>query len=224
MSSILFQYATRSRQGNFFRGLDSIVNNVNSDNYLVNVVIDFDDPSMNDPYTINKIRDNYKNVQISIGRSRNKIDAINRLPQVKQDIIINHSDDMLFITKGFDDVIRQGFLDYYPDFDGVLHFNDSMQGANCMTMSIIGRKYFERDQYIYNHEYDSLWCDLEAQDVARARGKYHYMGEHIILFKHLHPSFGLAPMDAQYEKTEHIDVRSKDHDTYNRRKANNFYL
>lgn len=221
--SILFQYASRSRPENFFRGLKSITDNVASDNYLVNVVIDFDDTSMNDPYTINRIRD-IKNTQVSIGRSKNKICAINRMPQPKYDIIVNMSDDMLFTTKGFDNIIRQGFTDYYPNLDGVLFFNDGVQKANCMTMSIIGGTYFERDKYIYCPEYESLECDLEAMDVARMRGKIQYMGDHLQIFKHLHPSFGLAPMDAQYEKTEAMDVRNKDQDTYNRRKANNFYL
>lgn len=220
---ILYQYATRSRPDNFFRGLDSIVNNSTSDNYAINVVIDFDDTTMNNPEVISRIAQ-YRNTHVSIGRSVSKIDAINRLPQIKAEVVCNFSDDMIFIQKGFDEIIRQAFRDYYPNLDGVIHFNDGKQYLNCMTMSIIGRNYLTLDQYIYQPEYESLWCDLEAQEVARIRGKYQYMGDSLVIFNHLHPSFGLGDWDDQYRKTEAHGVRSSDEQVYIRRKANNYYL
>ena len=216
---ILYQFASRSRPQNFFRGMDSIVRNSVNLDYRIHVVSDWDDHTMNDSTTIARLKD-YPNTEICFGKSTSKINAINRLPQVTEDIIVNMSDDMLFTHNGFDEIIRQGFRDYFPDLDGAIHFPDGRQGANCMTMSIIGRKYFERDNYIYHPSYESLWCDLEAQEVAQSRGKYKYID--LQIFKHLHPSFGDAPMDAQYEKTESHQVRSKDEVVYRTRKANNF--
>jgi len=224
---ILFKYASRSRPRNFFRGLDSIVNNCASENYEVVMSFDKDDETMNNDGVIARLGD-YKEADkfsIYFGKSSNKIDAINRdLGDVEFDILVCMSDDMQFIYHAFDNAIRDAFTNFFPDLDGVVHFNDGMQRVNCMTMSIIGREYFKRDGWIYCPEYESLWCDVEAQEVARIRGKYKYMGDDLKIFRHLHPSFGLAPMDEQYTKTEHVEVRSRDGDTFERRKRNNFYI
>ena len=220
---ILYQFASRSRPQNFFTGMDSIVKNSISTDYRIHVVADWDDHSMNDSATIARLKE-YPNTEMCLGKSKNKIHAINRLPHIKEQIIVNMSDDMVFTHNGFDEIIRQGFKDYFPFLDGVLHFNDGRQRDNCMTMSIIGIAHFRKDGYIYHPSYESLWCDLEAQDVAKKRGKYHYMGDSLQIFKHLHPSFGDAPMDKQYEKTESWEVRSKDEEVYRKRKVNNFPL
>lgn len=224
---ILFKYASRSRPTNFFRGLDSIVKNcVSKDNEFI-FSFDKDDTTMNNEGVITRLN-NYEEVDrfsVIFGKSSNKIDAINRdVPQEGWDILVCMSDDMVFLQPSFDNTIRYAFTTFFPDLDGVIHFNDGSQRGNCMTMSIIGNKYYQRDGWIYCPEYESLECDVEAMEVARIRGKYKYIGDFPIIFKHLHPSFGLAPMDKQYEKTEGIDVRSKDRTTFDRRKANNFYI
>jgi hypothetical protein len=72
------------------------------------------------------------------------------------DILVVMSDDMVCVTHGWDDIIRQDMNENFPDTDGVLHYNDGNQKANVMTMSIIGRKYYKRDGYIYNPEYQSF--------------------------------------------------------------------
>lgn len=211
MPKILYKYASRSRPENFFRGLVNIVTNSRLD-YHVLATFDTNDESMNN-LDVRKRLDAFKNLTYIFGESKNKIDAINRdmefAPQF--DILINTSDDMLFIQEGFDEQIEK---DFAGDYDKVLHYDDGSQGSNCMTMSIIGREYYNRDKYIYDPRFESLWTDVVEQEKAKIRGCYKYMGDGNVLFRHLHPSFGLSRYDAQYNKTESIEVRTRDYETY----------
>lgn len=204
---ILFKYTTRSRRSNFLRGYDSIVNNVNSDNYHILISIDKDDSTM---FPLPDLKGNHT---IIVGNSKNKIHAINRdvnefTTLCDWDIIVNMSDDMIFTVKGFDDIIRQ----YFDNLDLCLHFPDQNQGQNCMTMSILGREYYKRDNFIYHPEFESLWVDIVAQEEAQIRDCYKFVNQNI--FIHLHPSFGQAHYDAQYQKTEEWGVRQRDYATY----------
>ncbi len=222
---ILFKYTTRSRRSNFLRGIDSIIDNLSDkENCHIYTTFDVDDDKMR---PLPEIKGNHTYIA---GTSKSKIDAINRdmdfiNSQYDWQIIINMSDDMVFIQKGFDDIIRKEFTDgNLTNLDQYIHFNDGNQKANVSTMHIVGRDYYNRDNYIYNPEYKSLWCDVENDIVAKLRGCYKYVGDNVRLFSHLHPSFGLAPNDEQYMKTEHRDMWIADEQTFNKRKQNNFYV
>jgi len=222
---ILFKYTTRSRRSNFLRGIDSIIDNLaDKENYHIYTTFDVDDDKMR---PLPEIKGNHTYIA---GTSKSKIDAINRdmdfiNSQYDWQIIINMSDDMVFIQKGFDDIIRKEFTDgSITNLDQYIHFNDGNQKANVSTMHIVGRDYYNRDNYIYNPEYKSLWCDVENDMVAKLRGCYKYVGDNIRLFSHLHPAWGLAPNDEQYMKTEHRDMWIADEQTFNKRKQNNFYV
>lgn len=229
---ILFKYTTRSRRSNFLRGIDSIINNLsNKQDYHIFTSIDVDDESM-DP--IPKINGNHTYIA---GTSTGKINAINRdmdyiNSQYDWDILVTMSDDMMFIERGFDDVIRKSFyvINYYnklkigENLDQYIHFNDGNQRDNVCTMHIVGREYYNRFNYIYNPEYISLWCDVENDLVAKQLGCYKYMGDTPLLFKHLHPAWGFGIHDEQYKKTESREMWIKDEQTFNKRKSNNFGL
>lgn len=218
---ILYKFASRSRPEKFFHVLDNIKDMSMSDNYIVLATLDDDDTSMTEQKErLNK----YKNLEVAWGKSFNKIHAINRdMDKVKEwDILVNMSDDMMFIVRNFDEAIRDKVRKHLPDGDCLIHFPDQNQGPNCMTMSVMDRKYFERDKYIYHPSYVSLWCDLEAAEVGKLRGRYFY--EPVRIFNHYHPSFFQCAMDDQYKKTESWNVRSADEQTYNYRKANNFFI
>lgn len=205
---ILFVFATRSRPQKCNEAINSVLNNLSSDNYEIILTTDDDDKTMREA-TIPIC-----NVKHCKGASANKISAINRGMTLagEYSILIVLSDDMRFITKGFDDILREDMQKHFPDLDGVLHYPDQHQGSNCMTMSIMGRKYYERDGFIYNPRFESLWSDIVAQEQAQIRDKYKFIDTR--LFDHLHPSFGDTPYDAQYQKTEDISVRSRDYQTY----------
>lgn len=227
---ILIKYATRSRRSNFLRGIDSIRYNLaDKENCHVLITVDDDDDKMHPLPVLHGI--NYSYVT---GTSESKIHAINRgMDQVPEnfkdwDILVCMSDDMVFNVRGFDEEIRKKFYDGLADpyyvlpkkLDRFLHLPDGNRTDLC-TMSIIGRDYYNRDGYIYNPEYKSLYCDDEAQQVAKIRGCYLYVNQQI--FEHLHPAYGKAEFDRQYQHTEAIG-NTVDRETFNRRKEANFGL
>lgn len=218
---ILFKFATRSRPEKFLKGIENINKHISiSMGSEIVVSYDKDDQTMNDQ-VFNRAKESEIDLYLYSGWSKNKVYAINRDVEKHRDwdILVNFSDDMEFIVPGFDGIIRKDMMENFPDTDGVLHYPDGNHYHDkLMTMSIIGRKYYERDGYIYHPDYISVWCDNEAMEVAKMRGKYKFIDHH--LFNHNHPAWGKAQFDEQYRITEsyyHIDEQ-----TYNRRKQNGF--
>jgi hypothetical protein len=190
----------------------------NREDYHVLISVDKDDQSM---YPLPVLDGNHTFV---VGKSKNKIDAINRDLydfDYDWDILINMSDDMIFTKKGFDDIIR---AEFYNDFNQYLHFNDGNQKCNVCTMHIVGRNYYDRFKYIYHPDYISLWSDVENDIVAKQLGCYKYMGDNVQLFRHLHPAWGLAKQDELSIKTEDRALWVADEITFNKRKRINFGL
>ena len=225
---ILFKYASRSRAIKFFSGLDNIIQNLSDlENFCILVSLDLDDIVMNNPYTIQKLTDYVRkypeNIIIKFGNSKNKIDAINRdVNEIKEkfnfDILVNFSDDMEFIQHSFDEIIRNKFSVHYPDTDGNIYFNDGFVGDKISTMSIIGRKYYDKFNYIYHPSYHSLWCDNEYTELAKRNQKLMYFPENI--YKHNHPSNVGGFIDEQLIKTEGFS--EIDRQNYEQRLNNNF--
>lgn len=196
---IAFKFPSRSRPEKFKAAILNIKEKCKTD-FDIYATLDNDDTSM-------KALDRWMS-DVGIftiwGQSNNKIHAVNRgMDQLGHwDILVCMSDDMEILTNGFDEVLRNDMVKNFPDLDGVLHYNDGMQKSNVMTMSIMGRKYYDRFGYIYNPGYQSLWCDVEATEVAYMLGKYKYMGNEPLHIRHNHPAWGLTDWDAQYRKTE----------------------
>ena len=220
---IIYPFASRSRPDKFIACVENIYINSRNKDFTILASLDIDDTSMNNEVMIDKMK-RYDKLYPIWGHSKNKIDAINRtMTQAPEyDLLINMSDDMMFIEKGYDEIIEQEMNKYFPEGDCLLHFPDQNQGKNCMTMSIMDKKYYERSNYIYFDGYESLWCDKEAEDVGKLLGRYRFVNKRI--FNHYHPSFGHVSYDDQYNKTEGMDVRNRDAQTYLHRKDNNFFL
>jgi hypothetical protein len=212
---IAFKFTTRSRPDLFHRGMKSIIDNLSDkENYSILVTCDSDDKTMIDAWKQYPT----KKVQFVYGTSFSKIDAINRDLQYLNcefDILINMSDDMVFVKHGFDEVIR---ADFENDTDLCLHYPDGYRN-DIITMAILGKEYFNRFGYIYHWKYTSLYCDNEMTDVAKMLDAYKF--NEALIFKHLHPSNEKdVKLDAQYQFTEsfyHIDK-----DVYENRKSTNF--
>lgn len=225
---ILFKYASRSRAIKFFSGLDNILQNLSDlENFCILVSLDVDDITMNNPTTINKLTDYVRKypekIIVKFGNSKSKIDAINRdVNEIKEkydfDILVNFSDDMEFIQHSFDDVIRDKFFCHYADTDGNIYFNDGFVGDRISTMSIIGRKYYDKFNYIYHPSYHSLWCDNEYTKLAQINQKIIYFPERI--FNHNHPANVGGFIDEQLVKTESFS--ELDRQNYEQRLNNNF--
>lgn len=221
--TILYQYASRSRPQRFFEGLANILTlQHDKDNFFIHCVLDEDDQTIDGNFLKQAATyaERYPGkILWNFGQSTGKINAINRkLPSVHWDILVNFSDDMEFTRVNFDLLIRQDFDVYGNDI--FVHFPDQDAGAELPTMSIMGRKYFEHDGYIYHPSYVSLWSDNEARDVAIIRGKYKF--DNTRIFHHLLPALGYLPRDPQFDYQQ--SFFEEDKRNYERRKAINFDL
>ena len=219
---LLIKFPTRGRTLKFLNTL-SKYRNLLSNNIDVTFLItmDSDDTDMNCEF-VKEVLDQYKNVVYSYGNSKTKIDAVNAdINMITDwDILLLASDDMIPKVKNYDEIIVSKMRHWFPDTDGVLWFNDGHQGDKLNTLSILGRKYYERFNYIYNPEYKSTWCDNEFMDVANILGKQIYFPE--IIIKHEHPDVGFGERD-----NVHIgNMINEKHDmeTYHKNKLKNFGL
>lgn len=214
---ILFKYPSRQRPQRFFEGLDNIAQLVsNKNDYIISCTLDTDDATMNNEEVITRIH-SYPNTSIAWGVSRSKIDAVNRSMPNDWDVACVMSDDMRFRTHGFDNLIRE----YMPaDLDGFIHLQDDYAKDRVATVSILGRKYYERDNAIYNEAYYSMWCDDEETEKAKIRGKYILVpGTHV---EHLHyTNNAKAKKDELYWRN---DTYNADKKIFEQRKAMNFGL
>lgn len=213
---ICYSYASRQRPERFFEGLDNIVAMSASPDYFIVVKLDDDDTTMNNDEVKARIATQYPMVQIKWGSSTSKIHAINRdLPADGWEIMICMSDDMRFLTYGFDDFIRAAMPD---NLDGFIHCFDDYAKHKVCTVSILGRTYYERDGVIYQPCYYSMWSDNEATEVSIIRGCYIQVRE--VKIEHLHyTNNAKAKKDPLYWRN---DTYNQDKAIYLERQAKNF--
>lgn len=213
--NIIFNLASRGRPERFAETVDSIMANLSPyPAYDIFATLDDDDRTLCE----------YCMDSFLPGKSKSKIDAINRnceFLRQREDwgILVNISDDQVIVQPNFDEIIKTLARE---SGKGFLHFRDTNHNppdALC-TMSIMTRDYFLRDGYIYHPSYKSVWCDNEAQEVAKMRGEYVFSDT--VIFDHRHPAYGKAQMDSQYKKTEAQSVHHADHQNYLRRKKQGF--
>lgn len=220
---ILFKYPSRSRPDRFFKSLDSLYTNLDDkDNFHISCTLDTDDLTMNNPDVIEKIN-NYKNISIAWGESKSKVDAVNRsMPDYDWDILVVHSDDMIFNLYGFDTCIRVNINEHSSDLDLLAHYPDQDAKEYLATMYIAGRKFYERFGYIYHPSYKSLWCDNDIMEIAKRLGKYKYMGYQINL--HLNPAYEQNKMERDELFNRQQSDWNDDELNFHRRQARNFDL
>lgn len=209
--NILIKYATRGRPEWFKKTIQNIVSTISTADYKILVSADSDDVSMNN-HGIKNFVLMYPKVQLIYGASYSKISAINRDMEHSGnwDMLVNMSDDMSFVVNGWDIKMIELIKSVWGDsLDWFAHFNDGYVGEALPTMSIMGRTYYERDQYIYHPSYKSFSCDAEAMYVAQMRGKHYYFPD--VFFLHQHPSNSPTPKDRTYS----INSKASAHDTKN---------
>jgi hypothetical protein len=220
---LLIKFPTRGRKDKFFSTLNIYHNNcedIENTEFLIS--IDSDDTEMNLEEVVNRIS-SYKNTKVVVGNSLSKIDAVNRdLNEFenKWDILLLASDDMIPQVKGYDIIIKDNMLFNYPDTDGVLWFNDGFQGNRLNTLCILGKKYYERFNYIYHPDYKSCWSDNEFMAVGNILNKQSYLDQ--VIIKHEHPDWGYGKNDFVHQKN--VSDFNYDLNVYNTRKNINFGL
>jgi hypothetical protein len=219
---LLIKFPTRGRKNKFFTVLKQYQKLCEDiDNTFFLITLDNDDEEMNSP-EVEDIFKTFKNLKYVYGDSTSKIHAVNRdIETVDEwDIVLLASDDMTPKVKGYDNIIRNKMREHYPDTDGVLWFNDGHQGNNLNTLCILGKKYYERFNYIYHPEYKSVWSDNEFMLVGDILKKQTYFDE--VIIEHEHPDWG-------YGRRDNIHIvnsmnESHDRNLFVNRKQNNFYL
>lgn len=215
---ILIKFPTRGRVANFFRALDRYYAYASDVSRLeVQVTIDEDDKEMYVPEVLEKLK-GYPNLSIQPGLSRSKIHAINRdLKDEGWDILLLASDDMIPVVEGYDRIIREKMQQTYPDTDGILWFNDGNR-SDLNTLSIMGRQYYKRFNYLYHPGYRSLYCDKEFTLVGDMLGKQTFFDQ--VIIHHEHPDYGYGDKDTVHD----LNKINKDGDLYLflKRQARNF--
>jgi len=173
----------------------------NTDDMFWLFSFDQDDTSFNKEHFNMFIKKTNIKGKYIIGKSTDKIDAINRdiniIELEKWDVLVNISDDQFPIFQGYDDVIR----DTMPDsLDASLWFLDSYQDR-INTQEILGRNYYIDQGYVYHPSYKSLFCDNESTIVAERKGKL--IKDNRCIIRHVHPCNSKeAQNDALYVKNE----------------------
>lgn len=220
---ILVKLPSRLRPEKFVLALDKYIS-LSETNPQYLITLDSDDPKVG---LYNAIAQRYPNVIFDFGISGSKIAACNRgMNKTKDwDIVVLASDDMIPQVKGWDTKIIQAMETYFPDTDGVLHFDDGCQHSNCATLCIIGKKYYQRFGYLYNPKYISLWCDVEFTEVAIMLDRYKYMGDGNIIIKHFHPYAvkGVA-MDDLYKQESTEENFNHDKKIWIENRKNRYFL
>jgi hypothetical protein len=226
---LTYSFPSRSRPVKFFAALDNIRSMSASDNYEVIAKLDDDDKQFTQRFK-DRLSE-YPEVIVKWGKSKNKVHAVNRdIEGMTGDILLCHSDDMVFIKNGFDDFIRNQYFGRITeskcrtivslDFDGLLHLPDGYANARVCTYSIMHVNYYKRFGYIYHPDYISLWCDNESTVVAKMLNKHKYVNEQI--FQHEHPVLGHVPKDEMYINDGKL-YRSEEK-IYKKRESQNFGL
>jgi hypothetical protein len=213
---ILIKFPSRSRPEKLLNTL-SLYRKLASDLSQIKflITLDSDDPTVT-PELIEKLQP----ANVIVGISGSKIKAVNRdMDQAGDfDILLLASDDMIPKICNYDLIIRSKMNELYPDTDGVLWFNDGYQKDKLNTLSIMGRKYYERFGYIYHPAYTTAYCDNEFMIVANRLGKQTYID--MVIIKHEHPTITGVGNDALYIENDKYYL--KDYQVFNARMLNNF--
>lgn len=195
--TLLIKIPTRSRPTQFLKVLDLYYKYLsNSIPYKFLITCDSNDVTMNNPEMRARLA-SYPNLTVTFDDNKSKIEAYNNgLASVDFDIVLITSDDMEPVMPSYDKIIVDLMLEHFPDFDGVLNFNDGNFTSQCNTLPILGKKFFDRFEYAYHPSYRSLWCDVELTLVSRMLRKE--KTSKIVLIRHKHPSNGEGAYDALY--------------------------
>jgi hypothetical protein len=224
---ILCKYPTRSRPSKFLEVFD-LYNRMASGKHELSFVLtlDEDDVTMNNPAMrrmLSRLEDRGV-VKSFFGSSKSKIQAVNADmidPHTGAtwdfDILILVSDDMIPEVAGYDGIVVAEMLASFPDLDGVVHYNDGLRGESLNTLSIMGRKYYERFGYIYHPDYASVFADNEFTQVSRALGKAVYRDQVIIRHRWMEQG-----KDALYARNEDNALYARDHEVFTRRMKEGF--
>lgn len=219
---LLIVYPTRGRVNLFFETLENVQSTIGTNNYEIIVNADNDDFQMNNANVIERVK-SYRNVRMFFDEPVSKVSACNRNIDKSDnwDWVLTLSDDFKFVvTHWYEKMIEKIKSVWKDGLDFFAHFSDGFVHEKLPTMSIMGRDYYLRFDYIYHPSYGSMSCDADQMFVAMMLGRHHYFPD--IYFHHLHPSNLNIPSDATYRGNDKFGHR--DTMNYFERMKNLFYV
>jgi hypothetical protein len=222
MIDLLIKLPSRSRFELFKEKLEKCIQLL-SNEINVKFIFSFDtnDQTMNNNVVRYYLGSKKINMEYFYGESKNKIDACNRdIPKEGWKVLLLMSDDMLPRKKGFDKIIYDDMNHNFPDYDGCLNYNTHTEAFKNRTMvlTVMGKKYYDRFNYIYYPGYQSIYCDNEQTDVAIKLNKLVDIDNRIISHE------WNSVKDDLRKHTESGEFRNHDSALYHSRKANGFYI
>ena len=120
--------------------------------------------------------------KVIVNRNRSCVDAINNAAKVATgDLFVVVSDDTQCFDLWDNELLKlvEGKEDY------LLKTDDGIQDY-IVTMTVMDRKYYERDGYIYHPDFFHQFSDTHMTCVADIRGRLIHSK---LKFPHLHPSY-----------------------------------
>jgi len=134
-------------------------------------------------------------------------------------VLLINSDDF-FPQKHWDTEIRKAL----PDLENIHVLEVATKGAadqsRIMTFPIFTRGWYEKTGYVYNPAYESMLCDMEFTEHARALGVV-VDARHIVI-EHRHYTTGGLPLDAVYSHENRPEAYQLGWDVLLRRRARGF--
>ena len=164
----------------------------------IEVVVDYDDDTLTSQvlYRLAAL-----DCIVTYGHHKSKIEACNGGRFADWDILVLASDDMVPRVTGWAKRVVYSMGQYWPHFDGALHFNDGNPNSiNRCTLPVMGRRLYEQFGYVYHPSYKSLFCDDEYTAVLNSMMRQPYLDD--VLIEHMHPAAGKAKVDALYVKND----------------------
>ena len=223
--TILVKLTSRERPDKLIKcisGALRLSENPSKINWLI--CLDENDKLCNNPEFFKTLADTlgqwYINSLTVVGKSENKIHAINRdlkdySAHNEWHILVNLSDDQICKQKGWDQIIREKMPN---DLGSSLWFFDGLQ-RSINTMEIVGYNYWMRTEHIYHPSYKSFYCDEEATQVAIKLRLL--IKDTTVLFFHDHPAGkGNIGLDVLYENNQRY--WDEDKMNFNQRRDLNF--
>lgn len=167
--NFLLKFPSRGRPEKFKKVLKNHLNYLSGKhNYKFVFTFDTDDSTMNNIEIVDYIKSLNIEHEIFYGESRSKIQAYNaNLENQTFDILILIQDDMIPILYNYDEIISEIFSNSPYGLDCTIHFN-TVRWSNLLNIwNIMGKKYYERFNYIYYPGYGSIGCDNEYTEVSK---------------------------------------------------------
>jgi hypothetical protein len=170
------------------------------------VTLDVDDPSLQE---YQRFLHNYDNVQIRVGNSRGKVEAINDgVAEAEWEFLILASDDFSPTRPDYASHLRGILYAAFPDGDGVVQFPDGRRNDQLNTCPVMGRAYFNRFGWIYNPAYTSTHCDDEMTEVSNRLNRVVWHDEVVLRHDWIGATHPADPVHVRNESYFSADART----------------